>query len=332
VFVTSTSYGGNLGGLAGADGMCAVAAARSGLPGHYVAWLATASASALSRLGNARGWIRTDGLPFADQTGAPGTNIGIRNGQIFYSPSYDEFGNSTEFRIVNVWTGAHEDGSVISGYTCNDWMSDDPSVTGFTGLAVRGSGSWTDDGFGYCGSLYSLYCFEVDLSTTLILPPPAGRLAFLSTGTFATSGGIPAADSLCQDEATSAGLPNPSSFVALLSTTSASAAARVDLSGAPWVRPDGIPLTASAADLVRPPLQAAPSQHADGSYATVEVFPQTGGSLATAGTDASSCSNWTSNASLATSTVGESSDPFNWFLGSTAVPCSSPAPVFCFQR
>ena len=47
---------------------------------------------------------------------------------------------------------------------------------------------------------------------------------------------------LCQNEATSAGLTNASSLLALLSTTSASAATRFDLSmgSMPYVRPDGI--------------------------------------------------------------------------------------------
>jgi hypothetical protein len=56
VFVTSRAYTGNLGGLAGADAICQTHAAEAGLPGTYVAWLATSTVTAPSRLAPARGF------------------------------------------------------------------------------------------------------------------------------------------------------------------------------------------------------------------------------------------------------------------------------------
>jgi len=41
VFVTSSTYTGTLGGIAGADSLCQTHAARAGLPGVYKAWLGT---------------------------------------------------------------------------------------------------------------------------------------------------------------------------------------------------------------------------------------------------------------------------------------------------
>ena len=46
VFVTSTTHTGDLGGIAGGDGICNDRAADAGLPGVYKAWLATSDADA----------------------------------------------------------------------------------------------------------------------------------------------------------------------------------------------------------------------------------------------------------------------------------------------
>src|SRR5258707_3208142 len=87
-FVTSTvhdpsTYGAD---LAGADAACAAAAADAGLLGEYVAYLANNSASAPTRLGNARGWIRLDGAPFVDRV------VDLTAGAIFYPLQIDEHG------------------------------------------------------------------------------------------------------------------------------------------------------------------------------------------------------------------------------------------------
>jgi len=66
VFATSTSYPADFGGLAGADAICNQHAGDAGLPGTYVAWLSTTTVDARDRLAGARGFVRPDGLPFAD--------------------------------------------------------------------------------------------------------------------------------------------------------------------------------------------------------------------------------------------------------------------------
>src|SRR5690606_988458 len=59
VFVTSTQHvAQDLGGLEGADRICADRAAAAGLPGTYVAWLSTRTVDARDRLAGARGWVR----------------------------------------------------------------------------------------------------------------------------------------------------------------------------------------------------------------------------------------------------------------------------------
>src|ERR1700734_4365982 len=81
-FVSSAMYDGDLGGTAGADTACRNLAHASGLPGTYVAWLGTSTASAVSRLGSARGWVRPDGKPFADRA----SDLGV--GGVFYPPRH----------------------------------------------------------------------------------------------------------------------------------------------------------------------------------------------------------------------------------------------------
>ena len=66
VFVTSTTYRGDLGGLQAADARCRERARAANLRGTFVALLSSSTVDARTRLGTARGWVRTDGRPFAD--------------------------------------------------------------------------------------------------------------------------------------------------------------------------------------------------------------------------------------------------------------------------
>lgn len=89
-FVTSTTYNGDLGGLAGADQKCQALAEAAGLPANvYKAWLSTSNENAKDRLGSARGWVRKDGKPFAD------TVADIVSGKIFHPLRIDENGADT---------------------------------------------------------------------------------------------------------------------------------------------------------------------------------------------------------------------------------------------
>ena len=55
-----------LGGLAGADAICAARANAAGLPGTFKAFLGSLNANAWARLAGARGFARVDGKPFGD--------------------------------------------------------------------------------------------------------------------------------------------------------------------------------------------------------------------------------------------------------------------------
>ena len=309
--------------------------ASAGLPGHYVPWLPTSTVNATAALGSARGWIRPDGLPFADTIGVAGGATGLVNGQIYYPPAIDELGAPIGMGLA--W-GGHQDGSPYPGAPCADWTTNSAGAQSIEGDPNSGSGMWT---YGYgsqCNEALSLYCFGTDLSAPVTVAAPTGRRAFLSKGNFDPSTGLTGADSLCQSEAASASLPNASHFLALLATSSASAASRFDLSGANWQRPDGVAMASSVSALVSGQILAAVTQHADGSYIELQGTVWTGATskdLSAAGTQVSTCDSWTSSAAVDAGpypSVGVSDQATSeWFYGG-GYNCNASWPVYCFEN
>jgi hypothetical protein len=61
-----------------------------------------------------------------------------------------------------IWTGTNGDGTVASGYTCNDWTSASSSNNGYAGRADSGNEAvWLDWSYFYCNYNYNvphLYC------------------------------------------------------------------------------------------------------------------------------------------------------------------------------
>jgi hypothetical protein len=108
-------------------------------------------------------------------------------------------------------------------------------------------------------------------------------------------GGLASADLQCQNEAKAAGLAG--TFLALLATDSASAASRLDTTGAPWVRVDGVPVVASALDLVKQNLLAPINLNALGAPVTVNDATWCGASDPITQSAGVSCLSWTSAAS-----------------------------------
>lgn len=75
------------------DGYCSSVAADAGLPGQYLAWLSTTTTNAISKLGGANGWVRTDGRPSAN------TQADLAAGRIFY-PAHPRGGRERHRRYV----------------------------------------------------------------------------------------------------------------------------------------------------------------------------------------------------------------------------------------
>jgi hypothetical protein len=173
VFVTSTGYSGNLGGVSGADAKCAARASAAGLAGTYKAWIADstdASAPAVR--------FTQASIPYrrvGDLTVVADDWTDLTDGSLDADIDRDEFGNVlTTFHInlngaqvTQVRTNVKTDGTRKGTNHCSNWTS-----SGFSGshggvaqaLAVpSGLPSWwtdeSNDAFCLDGSV-PLYCFE----------------------------------------------------------------------------------------------------------------------------------------------------------------------------
>jgi hypothetical protein len=155
MFTTSMSQQPSLGGLSGADATCMKRAQAANLAGTFVALLSTSAVDARSRLGNSRGWLRTDGKPFAD------TQQQLFSGAVRNPPSIDEFGKPIDAAFYAVFTGSKPDGTRYDDANTPDWTNQQyPSCR--VGNALKMGIEWLS-GFTIspCAGGYRLYCFEV---------------------------------------------------------------------------------------------------------------------------------------------------------------------------
>lgn len=325
MFVTSTRYAADLGGLAGADAKCADRARAASLPGQFVAYLATAAQPASQRLGDSSGWVRVDGKPFAN------TVADLVGGRVLFPPRIDELGRPVDL-AAGVFVGATRDGTTDPGRTCRDWTD----AVAMDGLAYAdadsGGRDWQAAQWGSCALTLRLYCFEVGRKASVGVRKPApgtARIAFASAPTEPTFGAA-GADALCAEEAMAAGLPG--TYKAFLSTPTQSAAARFDLAGPPWVRPDGVPIVEKASDLLGKRLLAPISVGVIG--AVVGAGGAWTGSRAPNETAQSHCRGWTSSADTDSASFGVPSTAGpRWFHHDVfAAECSQQLVVYCFQQ
>lgn len=323
VFVTSTTHNGNFGGLAGADTICTNLATAAGLPGTYVAWLSTASVNAVDRLGSARGFVRHDGEPFADQPSEIVTN------QIFNAIHLDELGN--DVGAVEVWTGTQNDGTV-AGSTCTDWTVG--SGNGRVGNSSGGPAAWTDATNGNCSQPRRHYCFGTSLSANALGPTvTTGKIAFITNGTIQPSAGdgLASADGKCATEAANALLPG--TYKALLATSTASAISRVALA-ATYVRPDGTLIADGATLAAGGTLASGIWQRPTGAYlSSISDVAWTGATTpSVAGTSTSTCGNFASATGAAIFGSGTLASSAWWNNTANTSGCAAMHHVYCLQQ
>jgi parallel beta-helix repeat protein len=166
MFTTSTTFTGNLGGLAGADAKCQTLATAAGLKGNYRAYLGATSTSAPSRFAGASGWTRVDGKPMINQIADFGTVA------LTYPPSLDQTGNDlTASGEVRVWTATNANTSYF-GQNCNtggtvaDWSA--LTTTTMTGaLSATNGNVLTGGSVVACALSLHLYCFGIDRAATI---------------------------------------------------------------------------------------------------------------------------------------------------------------------
>jgi hypothetical protein len=148
-FVTSASYGGNLGGLAGADQLCMDRAVAAGLSGSYAAWLRAGGEIPPNRFGYPSTLVfrRTDAVQFNDPTAV--------TLPLDAPLDRDETGAAVPAGTT-VWTGG---GSSGSGNHCVSWTQGVVNQ-GQTGAVGETGSGWQAGASFACSVPQRLYCFE----------------------------------------------------------------------------------------------------------------------------------------------------------------------------
>lgn len=152
VFVTSTAYAGDLGGLEGADAHCHLAASAAGLSGTWRAWIGTSATSPQVRLQHgALPYVRLDGVVVADDW------TDLTDGTLAAPIAVDETGALVPATGSIVWTASDATGAPMGGM-CSDWSEQNSG--GFYGDASGADATWAHIACQPCTMQARLYCFE----------------------------------------------------------------------------------------------------------------------------------------------------------------------------
>jgi hypothetical protein len=317
IFVTSTTFNGSLGGVAGGDARCLAAAATGGLPDStsYKALLSSSTEGARQHLGSARGFVRPDGLPVADTV----DDLLVLH-RMWYAADLTETGVVSP--NGNAWTGSNFTGDGGTS-DCGGWIKSDAGTAGDVGM-VHASANFANTSSVGCDEMLPLICVQTSRVQQLDSPPPSsGKLVFLSTGKFTPSQGLSAANAICAGE-TPPQATGP--VVALLATSSRSAKSLLAIDT--YVRPDGIPIDAFGDSA------SAGWVHHDGSYAAPEpglpLAVWNGSQVlgATPMADNHTCGDWST-----TQGMGDASFPnAGEVWGTFKAACTRPLALYCIER
>jgi hypothetical protein len=321
IFVTSSNYPSNFGGLAALDAECNRVASAAGINGaagtDFIAAVSSSSASLRQRLGTARGWVRRDGLPVADTLDAIFGRF-----QMMYPAWLTEHGApSTDL----VMTGTEQTGAVAP-QNCNDWTSLDPAVSYRGGRPDGGPRAWMGSTTLSCGGQRTaLYCMGTRLSTPVTLVPTAGKRIWLTTDEYAPGTMTP--DAFCESHRP-AGVARAVAFVAY---TTQQAAAVLDLN-ALYVRPDGA-LVGSGSDIAKMKLLAGPWLTNDGTNDSASALVWAGAATpADLADPMQNCDDWTGLGVDYGGRLGDGdSSSERFFFSNTATGCKSAATLRCIE-
>lgn len=154
VFLTSTIFPGNLGGLSGADTICQTLAVGAGLPGTYRAWLSDATGSVSTR------FVPSSG-PYQLINGAriAASFADLIDGTLLAPITVSETGGDLAPSSF-VWTGTHPNGAVQPDATCANWTDGTDGRPGLRGRFAFMNANWTEWESSPCDALAHLYCFQ----------------------------------------------------------------------------------------------------------------------------------------------------------------------------
>lgn len=159
LFMTSTTYNGNLGGVSGANSLCQARAAAASLAGTYVALISTTSSTVGNLVPILGGVKLRNGIAIADSA------TDLYDNWINRSINIDEFGNT--IGSIDPWTystgGGGKYGALLTE-SCNDWTDGTSSFNGRASSAVSTgsiSQGWIyGSNLATCDSLRRLLCIS----------------------------------------------------------------------------------------------------------------------------------------------------------------------------
>lgn len=299
VFVTSTSYNGNLGGLSGADAKCTARATAAGLDGQYIAWLSDQIIIAKDRIPDAQYTLK-DGTVIANN------KTDLTDGSIQNKINKDEFGNS----VTSLYALT---GTTASGYrgvhNCSSWTSSSSSDRANTGSFDYINSWWTDMGsmgYAYCNNAGRLYCFQA--SSPIPTPtPPAFKVFITSTSYNGNLGGLSGANSKCQSRAQAAGLTG--TYKAWVST--ANSEPKNWIPNAKYILINGTTIANNKTDLLDGTIQNKINKNEMGN--TVSWKNTYTGTYATGDGTSYTCNNWTSSSSSSYGDIGSTENITTWW-------------------
>ena len=153
MFVTSTIQSANLGGIAGADALCATQADEADLDGNFKAWLSTTSSSVADRLSHEGGpFVRVDGTIVANDW------ADLVDGALLAPINLDAM---RQPRTGDVWTGTLPTGESYLNDDCTTFTSESSTVgQALCGSSTSATTTWTNNQPARCSSTLRLYCIE----------------------------------------------------------------------------------------------------------------------------------------------------------------------------
>jgi hypothetical protein len=153
VFVTSQTFDGDLGGIAGADAKC-MAAAAAGAPSlaskTFRAWVSTSSSSPAASFPSDGAFVTVGGAVLAD------TFNNMRDGTIMAKVTTE----TGAFLSTPIWTGTTENGYNVTGWDCGGWTDASAASSAQRASSDVIQWYWSSYDTNTCDQLGSLYCIE----------------------------------------------------------------------------------------------------------------------------------------------------------------------------
>jgi hypothetical protein len=162
VFVTSSMYDGDFGGVAGADADCAASATAQDIGGEWRAWMSDSSTPAVAHI-----YASTGGYVLLDGTVVASSFAALLSGSLAHAIDLTELNAPPPDGYTEVWTGIDVTGEMANGGYCSyysggDWSSDSSEAsTPLVGHLDASDSTWTAAYLQLCNRTdVRLYCFE----------------------------------------------------------------------------------------------------------------------------------------------------------------------------